>query len=580
MHGLTFNVNNHHVFLQGGNWITTDMFYRFNNDFTRYFHEVNLHKHAGLNLIRLWGGNGNHGRGLYEAADVLGVFLMVEGAGSGDNNGRWGGSSTYPLDADLLVRAMSDKIRFVRGHSSVLFYCGGNEVDWTWKIPSRVAPLVETYDPAKHFIRSSMSNFTQFDPLDALAPQDGPYGIMRESIFFTRNPGLNKPNFSIGFQPELGSISNPVYESMARFLTTPTLEDIPRENATSGDIVNSVWQYHTYLPFTDSSGADFLYAYGAPANASEYALNSQLVQLRQFKGLYEGFQHAMFVYYGTYIMWKTQSPWPSFRGFLYDSYLAQTGGFYGVRQATGGSYPYHISLNQYNSTISVLNKGLYDLKESLVAVVSVYDVASGQELGTRVTQYVPTGISSGQVIQLPQGVQWPSAASMSDVLLFRLTLMSLNASVVFKTNDYWLNTLNASAYNDFRLLGTLRHSARVPVVATLISSAVRNVSGTTVLDISMNVSLPVSTSAVAVAVHLSLHDLANPVTAATGFVDTRVLPSSYSDNYFSLVPGESRIIECSVMYLSGSMIPTSPQFEMHIAGFNVVSQTVQIATSL
>ena len=34
-------------------------------------------------------------------------------------------------------------------------------------------------------------------------------------------------------------------------------------------------------------------------------------------------------------MWKTQSPWPTLRGALYDNYLETTGGYWGVRSATG-----------------------------------------------------------------------------------------------------------------------------------------------------------------------------------------------------------------------------------------------------
>jgi mannosylglycoprotein endo-beta-mannosidase len=37
-------------------------------------------------------------------------------------------------------------------------------------------------------------------------------------------------------------------------------------------------------------------------------------------------------------MWKSQSPWPAFRGALYDYYLEQTGGYFGVKKA-------HTSIN-------------------------------------------------------------------------------------------------------------------------------------------------------------------------------------------------------------------------------------------
>ena len=162
-----------------------------------------------------------------------------------------------------------------------------------------------------------------FDPAFALAPQDGPYGILDERRFFERNPGLfyngtRADNVPVAFQPELGSTSCPEYESLARFMSPAALADFPSEGARPFS-VNPVWVFHKYLPFTDNEpmpkgpGVDHLYAYGAPANASEYALRAQLAQYRQYHALFEGFQEFMFVYYGAVIMWKTNSPWPALR---------------------------------------------------------------------------------------------------------------------------------------------------------------------------------------------------------------------------------------------------------------------------
>jgi hypothetical protein len=37
------------------------------------------------------------------------------------------------------------------------------------------------------------------------------------------------------------------------------------------------------------------------------------------------------------VMWKSQSPWPSLRGQLYDSSLEQSGGFWGIQRATSNN---------------------------------------------------------------------------------------------------------------------------------------------------------------------------------------------------------------------------------------------------
>ena len=55
------------------------------------------------------------------------------------------------------------------------------------------------------------------------------------------------------------------------------------------------------------------------------------LQFRQYQALFEGYTSGMWTWYSAVVMWKTASPWPALRGALYDSYLATTGGLWGVR---------------------------------------------------------------------------------------------------------------------------------------------------------------------------------------------------------------------------------------------------------
>merc|ERR1719487_3041493 len=99
---------------------------------------------------------------------------------------------------------------------------------------------------------------------------------------------------------------------------------------------------------------NLVYNLGAPANASEFALRAQIVQFMQYRMLFEGFSQFMWKYYSGVLMWKSQSPWPSLRGFLYDWYLHPTGGFYGVRAAVGTGVP-HGQLDLKTRRIYVVN---------------------------------------------------------------------------------------------------------------------------------------------------------------------------------------------------------------------------------
>jgi mannosylglycoprotein endo-beta-mannosidase len=203
---------------------------------------------------------------------------------------------------------------------------------------------------------------TLFDPEYSLAAQDGPYGILYPSTWYReRNPGLLGYNETpIGFQPEVGSVSSPkvtllfqiififslslndLYfqlESLKRFLSPESLKNFPQKMSSDSSTVSHSWDYHKYISFTtkdDISGAyDHIYAYGDPVDALEYSVRAQLVQYEQYRALFEGYRLHQWEYYSAVLMWKSQSPWPTLRGALYDYYLDQTGGFFGVRKALG-----------------------------------------------------------------------------------------------------------------------------------------------------------------------------------------------------------------------------------------------------
>lgn len=55
LQGQRFQINEKDIYLVGGNWITTDQAFRYSASKNRYCNEIALHRHAGLNLIRVWG---------------------------------------------------------------------------------------------------------------------------------------------------------------------------------------------------------------------------------------------------------------------------------------------------------------------------------------------------------------------------------------------------------------------------------------------------------------------------------------------------------------------------------------------
>ena len=82
-------------------------------------------------------------------------------------------------------------------------------------------------------------------------------------------------------EPEIGSTSSPVVESLRRFMRPAALNEFPtsaKPNAT----LNPVWHWHNYEDFTTPDGVDRLERLGVPATIEEYSMNAQLAQLFQY----------------------------------------------------------------------------------------------------------------------------------------------------------------------------------------------------------------------------------------------------------------------------------------------------------
>jgi mannosylglycoprotein endo-beta-mannosidase len=164
--GQRFRVNHHDIYLVGGNWIGTDQALRFSASKQRYCDEIFLHQYAGFNLIRVWGGGTAERDQFYECADQYGILVYQEFWMTGDNNGRWAGNYSWPLDYDAYLMNVEDTIKRLRHHPSLLFYGGCNEClsnqasPWAPNPPRSlddgIRRLLEKFDPGRFYISSSM----------------------------------------------------------------------------------------------------------------------------------------------------------------------------------------------------------------------------------------------------------------------------------------------------------------------------------------------------------------------------------------------------------------------------------------
>ena len=185
-----------------------------------------------------------------------------------------------------------ESILLLQNHPSLCIWVGGNEWEPPEPLNKALGSLVATLDSQREYIPSSLSS--------GLGPSDGPYGIQNLQWFYTDGD-------SNAFNPEMGSVGFPVLETLIAMMD--------KESLTPFGMNNTVWEYHKFIPYYNSAGADNkivfdqIDAYGIPGTIEEYCLRAQLANFQQYKALFEGKRQNMWNLYTGILLWKSQNPW-------------------------------------------------------------------------------------------------------------------------------------------------------------------------------------------------------------------------------------------------------------------------------
>jgi mannosylglycoprotein endo-beta-mannosidase len=530
--GRIFQVNGQPVFIRGGNWIASDGMLRFSAE--RYRAEVRFHAQMNLNMIRVWGGSIAERPEFYAACDEFGLLVMQEFWMTGDNNGTFGGNPNWPLDHQLYIECAADTVKMLRNHPSLCFWCGGNELNPACQPPADIEAaftktIMPNLDGTRLYVPSSLS------PADGIGPGDGPYGILAPKTFYTDEFARNPLN------PEIGSVGTPNVETLRRFLPPAALDDFP-----SGTDVGPVWTAHTYIPYADVGVPDQIASYGKPVTIDDFALRAQIVNFVQYRAIFEGYARNMWTLYSGVLVWKTQNPWTGLRGQLYDYYLDQTGGYFGARKACE---PLHVQVNWNDLTFGVINTTSVALS-GLVVRYTIYNYLSGKPL-TQQSQPVPPIAAHTQYISAKP----ISIANDGLPIHFIGILLFDRTGALLSENMYWRSAAQPEDFSAFQQL---------PPVALTGNVAVSQDGPEYVLT------LRITNPATVVAFFIRLKLMR--ANAPTG-TDARVLPSFYDDNYFTLLPGETRqlTIRCARAD-AGNVAP-----QLWVAGWNIVPGQIGIS---
>ncbi|NQV34507.1 MAG: beta-mannosidase, partial [Phycisphaeraceae bacterium] len=271
-----------------------------------------------------------------------------------------------------------------------------------------------------------------------------------------------------------------------------------------------------------------------PKDVADYVNKAQLVNAESYRAMFEAVNHACDRTAGV-ILWKTNPAWPSVIWQLYDWYLCPNAGYYYTKKACE---PVHVQLNIDDHSISAINQTRDTRTVTLEGQVYSADMACLWETQKKVSLAPGTAQEIGR-IQIPAGHD-------DDMNFVTLRLLDEDNQPI-SDNFYWI-----APDNDFTALADLDK-------VTLKAKA-RRVAGDSA-EQTFQVQLKNPSETLAFFVHVSLCETPQ---------DTEILPSFWTDNYVSLLPGQTRELSVTLPR------PTDKPVYLKVEGHNVTRQSIKI----
>jgi beta-mannosidase len=475
---LALIVNGVPVIVKGGAWGMDEAMKRV--PLARLDAQIHLHQQANFNLIRNWVGQSTS-EDLFDLCDQYGIMLWDEFFQPNPSDG------PDPNNVTLYLANVQDTILRFRNHPCIALWCGRNEgVPTPAAVELGDSNLVETLDPQRWYQASSTSG--------AGVSSGGPYDWQAPEDYYS---------VDVPFKTEIGC-----------GVSVPTLEAIQAMMPSSDwEVINNDWADHDFLPGTQQGGVPYGYAYtiasryGPYANLADFARKGQLANYEAHRAVFEGRLTELFQPVTGIINWMSHPSHPSFIYQLYGWDLEPNASLFGARK---GCEPIHVMMNQNNWHLMVVNSTPQALS-GLTVNTWVYNLdGSPRYAHTNTLAAAASTCTDLGAIAFPSG--------LSAVHFVKLQLFDSSNNLV-SDNFYWRELVQ----DDLQALNTL------PMVTLNVQATEQLNSSNCLLSVTLSNPAPV----VALMTHLQLRQ------ASSGL---RVLPVFYSDNFVSLLPGETRTI--------------------------------------
>ncbi len=468
----------------GGNWGFPEHLLNYRT--REYDIAVAYHADQNFNLIRNWVGM-TGARAFYEACDRHGLMIWQDFwlANPGDG--------PDPVDVDRFNETATEYVRRIRNHPSVCLYVGRNEGYPPFEIDQHLSSMVSQEHPGHFYISHSGAEGVS---------GGGPYRTSLVSRYFDNLFGADKLHSERG----MPTIMN--YENLVRSLGEENVNPV-----NTLEHPNDMYGIHD---FTLSSAKNFcaqrgdlfiehyVKAFGSqPSDAKEFAKLSQWICYDGYRAIFESrAEHRRGVQ-----LWMSHPSWPSLVWQTYDYFFEPTAAYFGCKK---GSEPLHIFYNPVKKDVEVVNYSVGN-RSALKATAHIYDI-SGKEMWNKTVTIDINEDETKQCFLLDV------PATVSDTYFVRLYLRSADEKLLSE-NFYWQGKEE----------GNFQGVRKMP--QTKVDVKVSGKDGHYTATITNNSDVPA---------------LMLRVKAVDSKTDDLILPVWYSDNYISLMAGESRTITIRV----------------------------------
>ena len=486
----TFHVNGKPVFIKGTNWLPENML---RNSNERTYAELRYTAQAGINLIRFWGGGITESDYFFQLCDELGIMVWTEFWMTGDTK--------QPSDENIYYSNVASTVKRIRNHPSLAYYVSSNESTEM----SETERLIQQLDGTRGYQMQS----------ECCGVHDGsPYkqvNIMRHY----ENTASDRGSRIDGFNPEYGAPSLPTVECLREMMDEKDLWPINKE----------VWDYSDGNGFhlMTSLYTDMVNEYGKSDNIDDFAKKGQLVGAFNYKSIWEVWNYNKLNYGDRYasgfLFWYHNPPIRQVCARMWDWSLEPTAALYAARNACE---PLHPQFDFLKNSVSVVND-YYRTFTNYKVTADVYDLNSKKVLSKEAVVNLPEDGVCEDVFR----IDFPSG--ISNVHFIKLRLLDDRGKEV-GSNFYWRsnskyegkNTLTGPTTAGFQDLSKMEE------LQLKVNYTTREVNDRYFVEIDV-----INRSGV-IAFFTQLQFLDGE--------DKPIRPSFYSDNFFSLIPGEKKTI--------------------------------------